>query len=297
MVYFWYNIRIYMKFILIHIIVLSCLTSFAQVKVLKIADLPNRMYETSGLALFNNKYLITHNDGGNKSEIYVLNLKGELLKTIDIDESKNLDWEDLAQDDKGKLYIGDFGNNLNKRLKNRIYILKPNFINDPNKRVNAKKITFVYEDQKHFPPAKKNLNYDAEAFFWMNDSLYILTKCRTKPFTGISNIYVVPDKPGNYLAKKLGSIQFCKTHWQWCSVTSADYNTKKNELTVLTYSRLYIISDFEGHRFWEGKMKSYNLTKIKQREAICYKNKNSWYMTDEYRKGIGGGNLYEIKLK
>ncbi len=263
----------------------------------KIANLPNKIYETSGLELFQNKYLISHNDGGNKSDIYVLNLKGELIKTIDIDEAKNVDWEDLTQDDKGRLYIGDFGNNLNRREKCNIYVIKPNFIQDENQRVNATKISFYYEDQKKFPPKKEKLNYDAEAFFWKDDSLYILTKCRTKPFTGVSNIYVIPAKKGKHKARLIGSFQFCKSNWQWCSVTSADYNPKTKTLAVLTYSKLYLISDFKGSQFWNGKMTAYNIPGIKQREAICYKGRNSWYLTDEYRKGIGGGNLYELSIK
>jgi hypothetical protein len=263
----------------------------------KICDLERKLYETSGLAFIDNKYIITHNDGGNKSELYVLNLKGELIKSIKVDEAKNYDWEDLALDDQGKLYIGDFGNNLNKREKCHIYVIKKNFVYDENQKVNAKKISFTYEDQKKFPPKKADHNFDAESFIWMNDSLYIFTKCRSKPFTGISNIYVVPAKPGKYEAKKIGKLQFCSSNWQWCSVTSADYNPKYNELTILTYSKIHVFSDFKGNQFWTGRRKSYNLPIIKQREAICYRGKNSWFMSDEYRRGLGGGNLYQLKLK
>jgi hypothetical protein len=287
-----------MKYFFGIILLITASTGISQrLSVTKICDLETKLYETSGLAIIENKYLVTHNDGGNKSEIYILNLKGELLKTIDVDEAKNYDWEDLALDEKGKLYIGDFGNNLNKREKCHIYILKKDFVHDKNLKVNAEKITFTYEDQKQFPPKKENLNFDAESFIWMNDSLYIFTKCRSKPFTGISNIYVIPAKPGKYKAKKIGSLQFCSANWQWCSVTAADYNPKLKELTVLTYSKMHVFSSFEGHEFWKGKRKSFNLPVIKQREAICYKGKNTWFMTDEYRRGLGGGNLYLLKVK
>jgi hypothetical protein len=280
------------------VFILCSLSAFAGLGVKKIASLPTKLYESSGLIYYKNKYLITHNDGGNKSEIYILNLKGELINTIAVDRAKNIDWEDLAMDKKGKLFIGDFGNNLNQREKCKIYILKKNFEQDENQKINAKQISFVYEDQDEFPPKKKtDLNYDCEAFFWMKDSLYILTKCRSKPFTGVTNIYVLPDKPGNYKARKLGSLQLCSFHWQWCSVTAADYHSPSGTLAVLVYSKLYMISDFPEARFWEGKMKSYNLPGIKQREAICFKTASSFYLTDEFRKGIGGGNLYELNLK
>lgn len=287
-----------MKHFVLYISFFISLNSLAKdLRITKIADLPNKLYETSGLALFDFNYLITHNDGGNKSEIYVLNLKGELIKTIDVDEAKNIDWEDLTRDKSGKLYIGDFGNNLNNREKNAVYILRSGFLQDKNDRINADKISFTYEDQNKFPPKKENLNYDAEAFFWKNDSLYILTKCRSKPFTGTSYIYVIPAKPGKYKAKKIGKLQFCKSNWQWCSVTSADYSFARNELTVLTYSKMHVFSDFTGNQFWNGKRVTYNLPTVKQREAICYAGKNKWYMTDEYRRGIGGGNLYKVELK
>lgn len=273
------------------------LTSFSGMSVKKINSLPSRLKETSGLELYKGKYLLSHNDSGGKSEIYLLNLEGEIVKTVFIDEAKNVDWEDITLDDKGKLFIGDFGNNLNKRKKCQIYIVGKDLDTDPNDQINAKKITFSYEDQKDYPPKKKNLNFDAEAFFWMKDSLYILTKCRAKPFTGLSKVYVLPTKPGKYKARKIGEFNLCSSNWYMCSVTAADYNEKTNTLAVLTYTRLYLFQNFPGNRIWEGKVKSYHFGSMKQREAICFKSSNELYLSDEYRKGFGGGNLYKIEIK
>ncbi|MEX1002756.1 MAG: hypothetical protein WDZ35_11630 [Crocinitomicaceae bacterium] len=260
-------------------------------------DLPKELEETSGLVLYLNKYLITHNDGGNSNHIYILNLEGELLKTIEVDEAKNRDWEDLAVDKIGRLFIGDFGNNDNTHKKCRIYILRDDFIIDENNRVNAEKITFTYEDQKEFPPPADQMNYDTEAMIWMKGKIYLFTKCRSKPYTGKSAVYILPDEAGTYEAKKLGEISLCKWGWQFCSVTAADYHPETNQLVILTYTHLHLFSNFPGNRFWEGSISSHNLVGIKQREAICFKNKNEWYMTDEYKKGLGGGNLYHLKLK
>lgn len=261
----------------------------------RIAELPETMYETSGLVYYQDKYLITHNDGGNDAEIFILDLKGKQVKTIELSDTKNNDWEDLTQDDEGRVYVGDFGNNYNRRESCQIYILPKDFLEEDD--VEPKKISFTYDDQTAFPPEKDELNFDCEAFFWKDDSLYIFTKCRTEPFSGITNIYVVPDKAGNYVARKIGTIQLCSSDWRFCSVTAADYSEKYNVVVLLTYSRLYIISGFSKNKFWEGKLKSYQLNLVRQREAICFKGKESWYLTDEYRKGLGGGNLYELKLK
>ncbi|HIP37116.1 MAG TPA: hypothetical protein EYG85_09715 [Crocinitomix sp.] len=270
------------------------LLSYGQIKLYKIAKLPKKMYETSGLVFYQNKYIITINDSGNKSEIYVLNKRGEHIKTIDVEDTKNYDWEDMTQDEEGNIYIGDIGNNLNKRKKLKIYILKKGFI-EKNKVV-PKKITYWYEDQQEFPPKKNNLNFDSEAIFYKEGFLYILTKCRSKPFTGLSRIYKIPAKEGKHKAKLIGQFYFCSTAWHLCSVTSADYNPKTKVLSVLTYGKLYLISNFKNDRFWEGDIQVYNFYFLKQREAITYRGKRSWFLTDEYRKGLGGGNLYYMTL-
>ena len=267
----------------------------SQLKVVKIKTLPKSMVETSGLVFYQNKYLITHNDGGNKSELFVLDTLGTLIKTISLKDTKNKDWEDLTQDDKGNIFIGDFGNNFNKRKKCQIYILKKGFIHKD--KAETEKISFWYEDQIDFPPNKKNLNFDCEAFFYKDGFLYLLTKCRSKPFTGISKVYRIPAKKGKHKAKLVGQFQFCSTAWQFCSVTSADYDVKSNTLTVLTYGKLYVVSHIKNNEFWNAEIKMFNVPKIKQREAITFISPWRWYMTDEYRKGFGGGSLYKVILK
>lgn len=275
-------------------LLVAALLGQAQVSLKRIADLPDEMFETSGLVFYDQTYLLTHNDGGNDPEIFVLDLQGNPVKRISISGAKNKDWEDLTVDDEGHVYIGDFGNNYNKRESCRIYKLPKDLVSKD--QVEAKKIDFTFEDQKQFPPDKSELNFDCEAFFWKDDSLYLFTKCRTEPFTGITNIYVLPDEPGEYTARKIASLQLCSSDWRFCSVTAADYSAEYNFIVLLTYSRLYVVTDFDGNDFSRVRLKSYQLSFVRQREAICFKSKNSWYMTDEYRFGLGGGNLYEVTL-
>lgn len=281
--------------LIFYLLVIFCQNLSAQLTCTKISSLPEKMYETSGLILIDDKYLVTHNDGGNAAELFIISLKDGSFKTVEVEDAKNNDWEDITQDSEGNLFIGDFGNNLNKREHCSIYKVSSGY--HEKEQVESKKISFTYEDQVKFPPEANELNFDCEAMIWKDDSLYLFSKCRTEPFTGLTNIYVLPDKPGKYTARKIGTIQLCSSDWRFCSVTAADYSSKHDVLILLTYSRLYIVSDFEASKFWEGKVKSYQLSFIKQREAICFKDKNTWYMTDEYRKGLGGGNLYEVTLK
>ncbi len=265
-----------------------------KVELTKIADLPKWLYESSGLVYYQNK-LITHNDGGNRSELYVFSEKGKLQHTIKIEDVKNYDWEDLATDNKGNLYIGDFGNNFNNRQNLQIHVVKKGFLNKSKTKVET--IRFTYEDQKAFPPKKKELYFDCEAFIVKDKKIFLFTKCRTKPFTGLSKIYMLPAIPGNFEAKLIGQFQFCNNGWMTCSVTSADYHEESNTIAVLAYGRLYLIKNWRFNAFWKGDIKSYKLPKIKQREAICFRNEKSWFITDEYRKGINGGNLYKLRLE
>lgn len=268
---------------------------FSQIKEEFVADLPPVLNETSGLVCFQNKYLISHNDGGNSSSIYLLNMDGDLLKEIQISNIKNRDWEDLAKDEFGNLFIGDFGNNNNSRKHLYIYKIEHGFIDSTS--VQAETIEFTYEDQTEFPPSKTNLNFDCEAFIIHGDSIILFTKCRTEPFTGVSNVYYVPNKKGKHIAKKIHSIQLCDSDWRFCSITSSDYNSSTNQLVLLTYSRLYIIDNFNFIDLSEISIKNYQLNFVKQREAISIFNQTTFYMTDEYKFGFGGGNLYKLILK
>ena len=266
----------------------------AQLTINKVDDLPKRMLESSGLVLIDD-VLVTHNDGGNNSKLYVLSRKGKFLKSIKVNGAKNIDWEDLALDNDGNLYIGDFGNNLNERRNLKIHRIDKGFLKLDE--VEVETIFFSYEDQKTFPPKSKNLHFDCEAFICKNGKIFLYTKSRSKPYSGISKIYILPSRPGRFEAKLIGQFQFCNLGWFTCSVTAADYHHKTNTLAILTYSRLYLIKNFRFNAFWKGDIKSYKIPKIRQREAICFDKSQSWFMTDEYRKGFKGGKLYHLKLK
>ncbi len=285
-----------LKSILFFIILLTNSLVFAKkdIEIDKIAHLPKFMYETSGLAFVDN-HIITHNDGGNKAELFVLSKKGKYEKTIQVEGVRNYDWEDLALDEEANLYIGDFGNNSNTRKNLQIHIVAKGFLNQD--KVIPQTIQFTYEDQQKFPPREKELEFDCEAFIVKGKKIFLFTKCRTKPFTGISKIYILPNKPGNYEAKLIGQFQFCDNGWLTCSVTAADYHHASNTLAILTYGRLYLISDFVFNAFWKGKIKKYKIPKIKQREALCFLSEHTWLMTDEYRKGLKGGDLYKMKFE
>ena len=72
--------------------------------------LPEKVKETSGLLFLDGK-IITHNDSGDDANLYEIDsLSGTILRTISTANAKNVDWEDLAENDT-HLFITDIGNN------------------------------------------------------------------------------------------------------------------------------------------------------------------------------------------
>jgi hypothetical protein len=51
-----------------------------------------------------------HNDSGNRPALFAVRRDGSLVREFEV-AAPNLDWEDIALDDAGQLYLGDIGNN------------------------------------------------------------------------------------------------------------------------------------------------------------------------------------------
>ena len=76
---------------------------------------PSQLSEVSGIDIDELGRLWAIEDNGNKDVLYQLDLKGNPVKKLKIENAKNGDWEDLAISQNGTVYIGDFGNNKNNR--------------------------------------------------------------------------------------------------------------------------------------------------------------------------------------
>lgn len=272
------------------VFVFSCTTKDLHI----IADLPYTVREVSGTEITEGSDLLWMvNDAGNASKLYGLNEKGEILKELKID-AKNRDWEELTSDDEGNIYIGDFGNNNNKRKNLAILKIKKEDL-DSDETIKVEKIKFHYPEQKEFPPKENEHYFDCEALFYLNDSLYFFTKSRVDDHHGKTTLYKVPAKKGNYEAIKIASYNTsCNSITCW--VTSADISPDKTKVALLTPNSILIFTDFKGDNFFSGKLTEIEFEFITQKESICFKDNNTLYLTDEYTFGLGG-NLYKYEIK
>ncbi|MFV1448730.1 hypothetical protein VBZ51_06270 [Maribacter sp. HS] len=283
------------KIVLSTFLVLSVFTScsnYGQLKV--IADLPGSLDENSGLATYGDSTVWVIEDGGNKDEIYQINLTGDILKSLKVKNGDNQDWEDLTTDKAGNLYIGDIGNNANKRKDLVIYKL-PNPTIEPGDKIDAEKIKLHYPDQKDFPPKKEGLFYDSEAIFHHDGKIFIVTKNRSKAFTGEAHIYSVPDTKGTYEATLVGSFTPCKD-WKICQITSIDISPKGDRIVALSYGKLFIFTDFTWDDFTTGNMQEIDLGARSQLESVCFLNDDTLLISDE-KAHSEGGNLYTYSIK
>ncbi|WP_378175931.1 hypothetical protein [Aquimarina sp. SS2-1] len=254
-------------------------------------DLSKLNREISGITLFPGEEIIyAINDSGNSNSIFLLDLKGEIKKEIRIPNTKNKDWEDLAYDHKHTLYIGDFGNNDNDRKDLVVYKISQISSNTPV----AKEIRFTLEDQKKFPPKKKNRNFDIEAMIFRNNYLYLFSKNRNSKFEGITKLYKMPAQPGNHVAKLIATFETCGDEKD-CFVTGAAVNKDGSKIVLLTYNKLFVLSDFKDDDFFEGNIEKIKLNHYSQKESICFKNDSILLITDE-GSGKSAGNLYEYHL-
>lgn len=258
-----------------------------------LGKLPAKLNEVSGIATNNGKIIWAIEDNGNKDHIYGLNLQGTLVKEFEIENGKNHDWEDLANDNSGNLYIGDFGNNANDR-KNLSILKIPNPDKAKGKKIKAEKISFHYPEQTKFPPKKSKLHFDCEAFFHHEDHLFLITKDRSRPYQGKAFIYKIPAKEGNYEAELIGTFKSCEDT-QFCSITGAAISPDGKKVVLLGSGFIWLFSDFGSENFTNGNLRTIDVLHRTQQESICFKDNKTILIADEQSK-TKGRNLYSYTL-
>ncbi|MEX0274804.1 MAG: hypothetical protein AB3N16_10540 [Flavobacteriaceae bacterium] len=269
------------------------LASCAQPGPLKaMADLPGQLAENSGMVSTSPNTLWVIEDSGNKDHLYLLDLKGNILRDIKIKNAKNRDWEDLTKDDKGHIYIADTGNNDQDR-KNLVIYKVTNPTTTKGNELIAQKIKFQYPDQKRFPPKKNNLQFDSEALFWHEGKLFIIIKNRSRPFDGTAKVYSLPDKVGGHTASLIGTLPLCSDYGT-CRITAAAISPK-GTLALLGYGKLWVARNFDPNTIANLHLTEIDLQIRTQLEALCFLDEHTLLLSDERSRG-NGGNLYELKL-
>jgi len=221
----------------------------------------------------------THNDRGDRARIFAITSEGELIREVKISGAQNVDWEDMAIDDAGHLYIGDIGNDRGKNKDLTIYMLKePNPFESEEAAV-IKRIHFSFPDLPRFHKTKKE-KVDCEALFWANGNLYCMTKYRHDGFTKLYRFDSI-DTNTHQVLTKIAEFQIDG------AVTSSDVSIDGNKLLVLCYEFIYLFEKpADSDNYLAGKFKRIPITAGKS-EGICFADSEVFFSNEE-------GEIYKL---
>lgn len=257
------------------LLLLSCNTGKLDI----VASIDNSINEASALEIVSGSNLLwTIEDAGNKNYLFGLSYKGNIKKKITITNAKNTDWEDLTSDTLGNIYIGDFGNNTKKRKKFTIYKVRVDTIT-ANKTL-AEAINFTLP--------KKIESEDFESFFLLKNNFYIFSKNHHK-----SLLIKVPNKAGTHTAELITTF---KLDDKQTKLTSAAISSDKKTVVLLNHDKLWKLTNYESDNFFEGDIQELKFEHNSQKEGICFKDKNTVYISDERTKK-SGSYIYSFNIK
>ncbi len=168
----------------------------------------------------------THCDSGNDASIYAITREGKFIAEYQLDVP-NHDWEDIAIDDDGHIFIGDIGNNGGKRTQIHVHRLdEPDPAKIPKGRIAKWKVDKTWKITYPDTP------FDAESLFIWKDHGYIISKL----FTGLpATIYSFPlHEKKNVTLEKVASIPVHSP------ATAADISADGKRLAVLSLGGLSI---------------------------------------------------------
>lgn len=234
-------------------------------------------------------HLLALNDSGGKAEIYEISKDGKLVNTHPVPHAVNRDWEEITTDTAGNVYIGDFGNNSNTRKDLTIYkyvkgasgrdVSTPNapdagsVTGQTSPAGATQKITFRYAGQTFAAGEKRE--FDCEAFFWANDSLYLFTKSWEKG-ARICRMYVLPDRPGDYEVAARDEV-FLKAQ-----ITGAAIRPDQKQFALISYGKIFLFNIPNGQIGFRSPHACIKIAR-KQTEAIMFEGEDKLLFTNEQR--------------
>jgi len=230
----------------------------------------------------------THNDSGDSARLFAVDRYGRLIlppdaasyEGIAVHGAENVDWEGIACDNNGGLYIGDTGNNnKNKELFVVYKIVEPS----PTEAISVlikQHINVFYPDRDDPSLRKKRVN--AEALFWAKDYLFFITKAGKVRHSDLYALSLDELEEENPLILN-GSFDFKGM------VTGADASADGNKLAVLTYNGVWLFEvEEDSIDYFHGAV-SWLPIRAGQCEAICFDGKSLLISNEQ-------GRLYKILL-
>jgi hypothetical protein len=210
----------------------------------------------------------THNDSGDLARIFAITRNGRIIKSpgslmyrgITLKGAENVDWEDIAVDGKGNIYIADTGDNVHLRESLYVYVIKEPEPNREQSIISLKKVPFYYPEGGKGDKRTKRL--DAEALFWARGNLYLLTKQKKTKLYRFDSMDLEKKNPLTLVDEfDVGA-----------AVTGADASEDGGMIAVLTYESVWLFEISESEeddKYFHGKI-SWLPIFAGQCEGVCF---------------------------
>lgn len=127
-----------------------------------------------------------HTDGGKQSALVAIDRDGQTLGKFDVG-GQFKDWEDIAIDDQGHLYLADIGNNDAERTELRVHrVAEP----DPKAKAKKGKLKSDQTWRLRFPVAP----FDCESLFIVGTNGFVISKVFENAQARIYRFPLTPSK-------------------------------------------------------------------------------------------------------
>lgn len=220
----------------------------------------------------------THNDSGDGPFIYAFNTRGESLAVFRVTGANARDWEDISagpgpQPNRSYLYIGDIGDNSEKRSEIIVYRIPEPDLKTANKNSSknrplatekAEAIRLVYPDGKH----------DAETLLVhpSTGNLYIMTKVVfANPVVYEAQAPLNTSKP--ITMKRIGDVRVPSLFGG--AITGGSVSPDGRRVAFCDYFQGYEMvlpaSSGNFNDIWKQTMTGFDLGKRQQGESIAYR--------------------------
>jgi len=168
----------------------------------------------------------THNDGGGpkKQVLYAIDSEGKTRTAFQVIGPRFHDWEDIAIDDSGHLYLGDIGNNDSRENKLAVYE-----IDEPDPTSGAGSVSPKRGWTLKFPGAP----FDCESLFIWKDHGYVISKVFDNAHAQVFRFPL--EKPNEPLTLELVATTKIES-----PVTGADISVDGNLLGLVSKAGAYV---------------------------------------------------------
>ncbi len=200
----------------------------------------------------------THNDSGNPASLFAVTRDGALIREYPV-AATNTDWEDIAIDDDGHLYLADTGNNTGARKQ--VQVLR---VDEPDPRAPLRGTPAPLRVGTFWRinyPAKP---FDCESLFVLKGTAYLIPKRLNFSPAEIYRFDLTPT-PKPVTPERVTELPDIRA-----PVTAADVSPDGKRLAVLTLLGPYLF-DIGGEVAAAGKVAPRYARYIDPKmEAVCF---------------------------